>query len=135
MAIYVTERQVQPLVDKVDELVEQVKSGGGSGASAFVIDLTSVEFELDESEENYAANITSIVESEVLLEAVKTGALIKFEHLLLEGWITEVNDYFITFTYSDNETYTGIPSSNSLCELVIDVYMNEVWFYISNMIN
>ena len=123
MAIYVTERQVQPLVDKVDELVSQVESGGGSGASAFVIDLTGVEFELTPGGGNYQANLSSTIEAEVLLEAIKSGALIKYENL--GDYPAPTANYFNQFMFIAGDLASGYLGHAALSENVMMTISTE----------
>lgn len=80
MAIYITNNQLEPLANKVDELVEQVEEGGGAGGSAFTIDLTGVTFTYFEERESYGALLTD-VDVEEFNNAVLSGALVKYINL------------------------------------------------------
>lgn len=82
MAIYITNNQLEPLVNKVDELVEQVEEGGGAGGSAFTIDLTGITFTKIEQEEDtsYYAVLEN-VNVEEFNNAVLSGALVKYVNL------------------------------------------------------
>ena len=80
MAIYVTENQLKPVVQEVDELLEEVEEGGGAvdpSDSIFVIDLEGASISTNAEKPTKIENM----DVDEVCQAISNGKIIMFKNV------------------------------------------------------